>query len=194
MTEVFKSWSTEPMPQQPPHFNQPNYQAPPRYYVEQQYPQGQAWQQPNQLHQQSQHSYQQPYQQVQVAFNHSSPAQYPAHLAGYHNGSAMPSPAPSYHSPVPQHAMPSPAPSYHSPVPQHTMPNVPYGYGGPPQPQPQPAAVELPAELPGNTLLAGSAPVPARPTPTEVSSSSMALLARDLWSADSKPEEEKVSL
>ncbi|KAH3972476.1 hypothetical protein HBH70_001910 [Parastagonospora nodorum] len=159
MTEVFKSWATEPMPSQPPPLAQPNYQAPPRYYPEQQYPQGQAWQQPQSYH-----------QQVQVAYNQNSPAQYPAHLAGYHNVSGMPSPAPSYHSPVPQHAMPSPAPSYHSPVPQHMIPNSPQ-WSGPPQPPPVelPASlpVDLPAELPGDFSPADPASVPSQKTATE---------------------------
>ena len=186
MTEVFKSWSTEPMPSQPPPLTQPNYQAPPRYYPEQQYPQGQAWQQPQPYH-----------QQVQAAYNHNSPAQYSAHLAGYHNGSGMPSPAPSYHSPVAQHAMPSPAPSYHSPVPQHMMPNLPQ-WSAPPQPPPVelPASLpaELPVELPGDFSQAGPSSMPPQKTTTEVSRSSMALLARDLWGADDKLEKEEVAV
>jgi hypothetical protein len=69
------------------------------------------------------------------------------------------------------------------------MPHAPYGYG-----PPQGGAVEMLAELPGDTMVV--APVPASPPSmsTDVSSSSHALLARDLWSADSKLEEEKVSL
>lgn len=181
MTEVFNSWAAEPLQKQPMPFTQPNNQAPKRYYVDQQYPHGQAWQQPPQP--------QQPCEQVQSAYNYHSPAQHAAHLAGHHLASVMPSPAPSYHSPVPHHTMPSPALSYHSPVPQHAMPIASCGYG-----PPQPAPVELPAELPGATLLAGPVPVPTPSTSTDVSSSSLALLARDLWGADSKLEEEKISI
>lgn len=50
------------------------------------------------------------------------------------------------------------------------------------------------AELPGETLLAVPAPVPVQSVSMDVSSSSLALLARDLWGADSKLEEEKVSV
>jgi hypothetical protein len=191
LSEVFKSWTTGPLQQQQMPFSQPNYQAPNRYYVDQQYPHGQAWQQTPQP--------QQPYQQAQPAYNYHSPAQHAAHLAGYHSSSGMPSPAPSYHSPVPQHAMPSPAPSYHSPVPQYATPTASYGYG-PPPPQPPPAELpaeyiaELPAELPGNAQLADHGSTTTPSTSTEVSSSSFANLARDLWGADSKLEEEKVSI
>jgi hypothetical protein len=187
LNEVFKSWTTEPLQQQQTPFAQPNYQAPNRYYVDQQYPHGQAWQQPPQP--------QQPYQHMQPTYNYHSPAQHAAHLASYHSSSSMPSPAPSYHSPVPQHAMPSPAPSYHSPVPQYAMPTASYSHGPPPA---QPAPVELPveyiAELPGDAMLTSPAPGTAPTSSTEVSSSSFANLARDLWGADSKLEEEKVSI
>ncbi|KAL5119535.1 hypothetical protein ACEQ8H_002600 [Pleosporales sp. CAS-2024a] len=196
MTEVFQSWASEPiatgMPQQPQQFSQLNSQPPPRYHAEQQYTQGQAWSQPQQYFQQAHH----PYQHVQLQplyQQYNSPAQYSANLAGHHVGPAMPSPAPSYHSPVPQYVMPSPAPSYHSPALHHSTPNTPYGYG---HGAPLAAAVEMPppAELPGDTILPIPASVPAQAQPREVSSSSMALLARDLWSADSMTEEEKTSV
>ena len=77
-------------------------------------------------------------------------------------------------------------------MPQHAMPNAPYGYAAPPV-----AAVEMPAELPGDMLTAGPTPVPvpvAQPLSMDVSSSSFTLLARDLWGADSKLEEEKVAV
>jgi hypothetical protein len=108
---------------------------------------------------------------MQAAYNYNSPAQLPAQLAG---------------TPI-NHAMPSPAPSYRSPVPQPAVPNASYGYG-----PPQGGAFEMPAELPAETMLAAPAPVPLRSASTDVSSSSFALLARDLWGADSKLEEEKV--
>jgi hypothetical protein len=86
--------------------------------------------------------------------------------------------------------------SYTSPVPQNAMPSVPYGYG-----PPQGGAVEMLAELPGETPVAAPVPVPAPPPPpppppmsTDVSSLSIRLLARDLWGADSQVEEAKVSL
>jgi hypothetical protein len=69
------------------------------------------------------------------------------------------------------------------------MPHVPYGYGSP-----QDGAIEMLAELPGETLVAAPVPVPTPSTSIDVSSLSFALLARDLWGADSKLEEEKVSL
>jgi hypothetical protein len=108
---------------------------------------------------------------MQAAYNYNSPAQLPAQLAG---------------TPI-NPAMPSPAPSYRSPVPQPAVPNASYGYG-----PPQGGAFEMPAELPAETMLAAPAPVPLRSASTDVSSSSFALLARDLWGADSKLEEEKV--
>jgi hypothetical protein len=185
MTEVFESWAAEPQQKQPPPFAQPGLDAQQSYYVQQPYPNGQAWQQTPQ----PQQPYQ-PYQQVQAAaYSYNSPSLYPAQLAHNQMGSTMPSPAPSYSSPVSQHAMPH-TPSYNSPVSQNAMPHAPYGYAPPPV-----AAVEMPAELPGDMLVAGPTPVPVpvtQPLSMDVSSSSIALLARDLWGADSKIEEEKV--
>jgi hypothetical protein len=163
MTDVFNSWAGEPLEKQPLPLGQPD-PAQQRYYVQQQYPQGQAWQQlPPQ----------QPYQQVQVAYNYNSPAELPAQLAT------------NYTTP----AIPSPAISYTSPVPQNAMPHAPLGYG-----PPQGGAVEMLAELPGETLVAAPVPVPQAPMSTDVSSLSFTILARDLWGADSQSEEEKVSL
>jgi hypothetical protein len=181
MTDVFNSWAGEPLEKQPlpPGFTQSHPRAEQRYYVQQQYPQGQAWQQ-QQPRPPPQHSY----QQAQSAYNYNSPSHLPAQLANNPAIPGMPSPAVSYSNPIP-----SPAISYTSPVPQNAMPHAPYGYG-----PPQGGAVEMLAELPGDTMVV--APVPASPPSmsTDVSSSSHALLARDLWSADSKLEEEKVSL
>ncbi|KAH7079171.1 hypothetical protein BKA63DRAFT_507864 [Paraphoma chrysanthemicola] len=167
MTEVFEAWAAESVQKQPLPFTQPyaqpNPYSQPNAYVQQQaYPQGQPWPQAQP---------QQPYQQAQAAYNYMTPAELPAQLAGNPIHSAMTSPAPSYRSPVPQPA----------------VPNAGYGYG-----PPQGGAIEMLAELPAETMLAAPAPVPIRSTSTDVSSSSLALLARDLWGADSKLEEEKV--
>jgi hypothetical protein len=165
MTDVFNSWAGEPLEKQPLPLTQPDPYAQQRYYVQQQYPQGQAWQQPPPP--------QQPYQQVQVAYNYNSPAELPAQLAT------------NYTTP----AMPSPAISYTSPMPQNAIPFVPHGYG-----PPQGGAIEMLAELPGETPMAAPVPVPPPPMSTDVSSLSFTILARDLWGADSQSEEEKVSL
>jgi hypothetical protein len=69
------------------------------------------------------------------------------------------------------------------------MPHAPYGYG-----PAQGGAVEMLAELPGDTTVVAPVPVPPPSMSADVSSSSHALLARDLWSADSNLEEEKVSV
>jgi hypothetical protein len=174
VTEVFDSWAAEPLQKQPLPYaqSQPDPYAQ-RYYVQQQYPTGQAWEQPPP----------QAYQpaQVQAAYNYPSPAQLPAQLAG---------------NPVAP-VMPSPAPSYSNPVPQNAMPHAPYGYG-PPQSGAIEMLAELPAEIPMATLAPAQVPapvalsVPVQPVSTDVSSSSFALLARDLWGADSDLEEEKV--
>ncbi|KAF1913898.1 hypothetical protein BDU57DRAFT_558835 [Ampelomyces quisqualis] len=184
MTQVFESWATEPLQKQPLPFAQPALDAQQRYYAQQQYPTGQAWQQPPQP--------QQSYQHVQAAaYNYNSPSLYPVQLAHNPMASAVPSPAPSYSSPVSQHVMPH-TPSYSSPKSQHVTPRAPYSYGPPPV-----AAVEMPAELPGDTPATGPTPVPVpivQPLSVGVSSSSIALLARDLWGADSNIEEEKVAV
>lgn len=65
-------------------------------------------------------------------------------------------------------------------------------YGG--YTQPQGGAVQTPVELPAETLMAPTTPVPIRSVSTDVSSSSFALLARDLWGADTKIEKEEVSV
>jgi hypothetical protein len=209
MTDVFNSWAGEPLEKQPlpPGVSQPDPRAEQRYYVQQQYPQGQAWQQ-SQPQPQPQH----PYQQAQPAYDYNSSPYLPAQMANNPAMPGMPSPAVSYSNPMPSPAisytsttlgmaspaishtspvpgMASPAISYTSPVPQNAMPHAPYGYG-----PPQGGAVEMLAELPGDTMVAAPVPVPPPSMSTDVSSSSHALLARDLWSADSKLEEEKVTL
>jgi hypothetical protein len=172
VTEVFDSWAAESVQKQPLPYAQPDPYAQ-RYYVQQQYPTGQAWQQPPP----------QLYQPVQAAYNYPSPAQLPAQLAG---------------NPIAP-VMPSPAPSYSSPVPQNAIPHAPYGYA-PPQGGAVEMLAELPAEIPMVALAPAPAPapvpvsVPVQPMSMDVSSSSFALLARDLWGADSKIEEEKVSI
>jgi len=165
MTEVFDAWAAERIQKQPlPYaqpYAQPNLYAQQSPYAQQQpYPQSQSWPQAQQ---------QQMYQPVQTMYN-TTPTQLPAQLDG---------------NPI-RHGVPSPAPTYTSPVPQNVLP---YGYG-----PPQGGAVEMPAELPGETLLAAAAPVPIQNVSMDVSSSSLALLARDLWGADSRLEEEKVHL
>jgi hypothetical protein len=177
MTEVFDAWAAErlqkpalpyaqPYPQPIPYAQQHPYAPQP------QYPQSQPWLQAPQ---------QQPYQQVKAGYgyNYNSPAQLPAQLAGTPIASPMPSPAPSYASP---------APSYASPAPHNALP---YGYA-----PPQGGAVEMPAELPGGTLLAApaAAPIPVVSTDVSLSSSSVARLARDLWGADAVLEEEEVAV
>lgn len=104
----------------------------------------------------------QPYQPVQAPYNYN------------------------YNSPVQQPVSPYPAQAYPSPVSPNAVPNDSRYTYRPPQ------AVEMPVELPGETLLAAPVSVPVRSGSTDVSSSSLALLARDLWSADSNAEEEKV--
>jgi hypothetical protein len=178
MTEVFAAWASEGLEKQPVQFAQPFAQPHP-YGQQNPYPQQQPYlpqqpyaQQPYPQAQPWQQAQQPQYQQqVQAAYNYNSPSQYPAHLAGH---------------PTP---LQSPAPSYTSPVAQPATPHTPYGYG-----PPQGGAVEMLAELPGETLLAAPAPVLVRSVSTEVSSSSLALLARDLWGADSTLEEEKVTV
>lgn len=76
----------------------------------------------------------------------------------------------------------SPAPSYHSPVPQHALPQGNRVY------PPQSGAVEILAELPGDAVVAGT--LPSQALPMDVSNSSFTLLARDLWGADVRTEEE----
>jgi hypothetical protein len=166
MTEVFAAWATEGLQKQPLPFAQ-SFAQPTPYAQQNPYAQQQTYPQG----QPWQHTQQHPQQQAQAVYKYNSPTELPAQLVGH---------------PTP---MQSPAPSYTSPVQQHVMPNMPYGYG-----PPQGGAVEMLAELPGETLLAAPAPVPVRSVSTDVSSSSLALLARDLWSADSALEEEKVSV
>jgi hypothetical protein len=215
MTDVFNSWAGEPLEKQqlPPGVAQPYPHAQQRYYAQQQYPQGQAWQQPPP---------QQPYQQAQTAYNYNSPSHLLVQRASNPAGSGISSPAISYTNPIPSPAisytspalgtaspamsysspalgiaspaspvpvMPSPAISYTSPVPQNVMPHSPYDYG-----PPQGGAIEMLAELPGETLVAAPVPVSEPSMSTDVSYSSHALLARDLWSTDSKSEKEKVVL
>lgn len=52
--------------------------------------------------------------------------------------------------------------------------------------------MEILAELPGDTMVAAS--LPSQALPMDVSSSSFALLARDLWGADAKIEEETFAI
>jgi hypothetical protein len=165
MTEVFNAWAAENVQKQPLPYAQPYAQPAPYSQQHNPYAQppqyGQPWQQ------------QQPYPQTQAAYNYGSPAGLPAQ--------------PVRNSIAP--AMPSPAPTYTSPVPHNVLPNGRYGYG-----LPQGGAVEMPAELPGETLMVTAAPVPVQSISTDVSSSSVARLARDLWGADSRLEEEKVDV
>jgi len=142
---------------------QPRPYAQPNLYA-QQYPYAQPPQYQGQPWRQQQ---QQSHPQIQAAYNYSSPATAHAHLAGHPTGSAMSSPAPAYTSPV----------SYNA------VPNGQYGYA-----PPQGGAVEMPAELPAETWMA---PVQGRSISTDVSFSSVANLARDLWGADSRLEEEE---
>lgn len=58
----------------------------------------------------------------------------------------------------------TPSMGYPSPALQNVLPNNPYASQPPLQ-----GAIELPAELPGNMMLAAPAPVPTRTTSTEVS-------------------------
>lgn len=170
MTEVFDAWAADRLQKQPLPFAQPFP------------PQNQYIQQPQQPYAQAQ-PYQQPYpnqyQQVTVAYNY--PQQY----------QELPAQVPTH--PMPSPGLPSPGlpPGYSSPVaPPHAMPvNT---YGG--YTQPQGGAVQTPVELPAETLMAPTTPVPIRSVSTDVSSSSFALLARDLWGADTKIEKEEVSV
>ncbi|OAL05889.1 hypothetical protein IQ06DRAFT_210842 [Phaeosphaeriaceae sp. SRC1lsM3a] len=185
MTEVFKAWAAEPMQKQPLSYVPQNPPAQQRYYPQEQHAMSQAWQQaPQQPYQQAPHQpypqvpqqpYQQPlhqpYQQAQAPNNYNSPHIMPAQLDGTPVGSTFTSPAPSYSSPVPQHAL--------------LQGN--YGYA-----PPQGGAMEILAELPGDTMVAAS--LPSQALPMDVSSSSFALLARDLWGADAKIEEETFAI
>jgi hypothetical protein len=126
---------------------------------------------PQQPHQQAQHHLPGPYPHTQPQLQ-SQP--YQQVQARYH----FPSPI---HQPVVPHS-----PSYNSPVSPHAVPNNTYGYR-------PPEAVELPAELPA-TMFTAPTPVPIRSTSTDVSTSSIALLARDLWSADFTLEEEEIAV
>lgn len=165
MTEVFNSWAAEQHAKHPVPFAQP-YPQPNPYMQQQQQAMYPQGQPYSQVHPQQ-------HPQVQAVYNYPSPAQLPAQLA------ANPSPSPGL------------PPGYTSPVAPNAVPNHPYGgYTG----LPQGGAVEMLAELPGQTLVAGPTPVPVRSMSTDVSSSSFALLARDLWGADSKTEEEKLSV
>lgn len=165
MTEVFTAWAAENVQKQPLPYAQPYAQPAP--YSQQQIPYAQQTQYPQGQPWQQQ----QPYLQTQAAYHYNSPAGPPAQLASNPIRPSMPS---------------SPAPTYTSPVPHNVLPNGQYGYG-----LPQGGAVEMPAELPGETLMVAAAPVPVRSISTDVSSSSVARLARDLWGADSQLEEEE---
>jgi hypothetical protein len=138
-------------------------------------PFAQSYMQPDPYAQQQLYPQAQPYMQGQP-YPQVQPQPYQQVQAAYNY---------NYNSPVQQPATPYSPPGYPSPISQNAVPNDAYTYR-PPQ------AVEMPAELPGGTLLAAPVSVPMRSTSTDVSSSSFALLARDLWSADSNIEEEKV--
>lgn len=85
-------------------------------------------------------------------------------------------------TPVPS-SFSSPAPSYHSPVPLHALPQGNHVY-----PAPLGGAVEILAELPGDSMVAAS--LHSQALPMDVSNLSFTLLARDLWGADATIEEE----
>lgn len=166
MTEVFDAWAIERLQNQLQPYAQPYAQPDP--YTQRHYSQGQPWP-PAQ---------QQPYPQTQMAYNYNPQASLPAQLDGNPIGQSMPSPAPSYSSPIHRKA----------------VPKATYNHGSPPG-----GAVELPAELPvvialRETVVDPGGLVPIQSVSSDVSSSSAVLLARDLWSADAKVEEEKVYL
>lgn len=169
MTEVFDVWAAERMQKQP-------LQAPyaPPFVRPNPYAQRYPYAHPPQVPQGQPwpQTPQQAYPPTQAPYNYGSAAQMPVQPAGHRS------------------VMQSPAPSYTSPVPHNAMPNSQYGYAIPPQH----GAVEMPAELPGETLIAAAAPVPTRSISTDVSFLSAVRLARDLWGADSNVEEEEVAV
>ncbi len=184
MTEVFDAWAAERMQKQAQPFFPPN----PSPYPPQQQAYPQAPYMPPQPYSPTPsylqtHPYPSPQFQQAQPYNQGRPQSF------YNPNNPPPQELASY--PMTGQTTPnSPLPLYTSPAFQPAAPVTAYGYSAP-----QGGAIEMPAELPGDAMLAASAPapVPVRSISTEVSLSHE-LLARELWGADSLKEEEKVPI